>query len=177
MNCTGKGFIQVYTGNGKGKTTAAFGLALRAAGAGMKIFIVQLMKDYPYSELESLQRLQPEIELEHFGNDAFVFRKEPPGKEDLHAARQALVRGRQAMLSGQYDLVVFDEICVAIYFGLLSVQDVLKLMDEKPVIVELILTGRYCPAEIITRADLVSEMREVKHYYQQGVMARKGFEC
>ncbi len=172
-----KGFIQVYTGNGKGKTTAALGLALRAAGAGKKTLIVQLMKDYPYSELESLRRLHPLIELERFGNDAFVFCKQPPGKADLDAARQALERGRRALASGQYDLVVLDEICVAIYFGLLSVQEVLTLLDEKPVAVELVLTGRYCPAEIIERANLVSDIREVKHYYQQGVIARKGFEC
>ena len=172
-----KGFIQIYTGNGKGKTTAALGLALRAAGAGKKTFIVQLMKDYPYSELKSLQRLQPWIKLAHFGNDAFVFQKKPPGKEDLHAARRALERGRQAMLGGEYDLIIFDEICVAIYFGLLSVPEVLILLDEKPAAVELVLTGRYCPAEIIARADLVSEMHEMKHYYQQGVMARKGFDC
>ncbi len=177
MNGKEKGFVQIYTGNGKGKTTAAFGLALRAAGAGMKTLIVQLMKDYPYSELESLRRLQPLIELERFGNDGFVLRKHPPRKEDLDAARQALARGRQAMLSRRYALVIFDEICVAIYFGLLSVQDVLTLIDEKPAPVELVLTGRYCPEEVIAGADLVTEMREVKHYYQQGVLARKGFDC
>jgi len=179
MNMEGApaGFIHVYTGDGRGKTTAALGLALRAAGAGVKTFIVQLMKDYAYSELKSLQRLKPWIELEHFGSDGFVFRRQPPGQEDLDAARRALACGRQAMVSGRYGLVIFDEICVAIYFGLLSVPDVLSLLAEKPAAVELVLTGRYCPAEIIERADLVSDIREVKHYYQQGIIARKGFDC
>ena len=167
----------MYTGNGKGKTTAALGLVLRAAGAGLKTLIIQLMKDYPYSELDSLQRLEQWIQLERYGNDAFVLRKTPPGEKDLNAAHEALVRGRQAMLSGQYDLIVLDEVCVAIYFELLTVRDVLTLLAQKPPPVELVLTGRYCPAEIIARADLVSEIREVKHYYQKGVVARTGFEC
>lgn len=172
-----RGFIQVYTGNGKGKTTAALGLVLRAAGAGLTTCMVQLMKDYPYAELQSLRRLKPWVRLKRYGNDKFARQKNPPGPEDLRAARQALNQARRAMISGEYDLVVLDEICVAIYCGLLTTEAVVALLEEKPRNVELILTGRYCPQQLIEQADLVSEMLEVKHYYQKRVIARAGIEC
>lgn len=171
-----KGYIHVYTGNGKGKTTAALGLALRAAGRGMKTFIVQFMKDFPYGEVKSIHQWNGLIRLEQCGNDTFVLDKRPPGKSDFEAAKQGLQRVQEAMLSGEYDIVIMDEVCVAIYFGLLKTETVLLLLEKKPTFVELILTGRYCPSELIQKADLVTEMREIKHYYQKGIEARKGIE-
>jgi len=172
-----KGFIQVYTGNGKGKTTAALGQALRASGSGMKTLIVQFMKDFPYGELKALKNLAPFITVEQFGNDTFVFEKRPPDDNDREPVKRALSRSREALLSGQYDLVILDEICVCFYFGLLKPEDVLPLLEIKPENVELILTGRYCPDVILEKADLITEMREVKHYYQKGITSRKGIEC
>ena len=171
-----KGYIQVYTGNGKGKTTAALGQALRAAGRGLRTLIVMLMKDFAYGELKSLNQWNKWIRLEQYGNDGFVFFQQPPSGEDIQAANLAILRAREAMLSGRYDLVILDEVCVAVHFGLLETREVLSLLKEKPLTVELILTGRYCPDELIARADLVTEMREIKHYYQNGVIARKGIE-
>ncbi len=172
----GKGYIQIYTGNGKGKTTAAFGQALRAAGSGLKTFIVQFMKNFPYGEIKSIQVLKDFVILERYGDDTFVLEKQPPGVKDMRAATKAMHRAREAMLSGKFDIVILDEVCVAIYFCLLKTDDVIAMLDEKPEPVELILTGRYCPPEIITKADLVTEMMEIKHYYQKGVVARKGIE-
>ncbi len=171
-----KRYIQIYTGNGKGKTTAAIGQAIRAAGNGLKTLIVMFMKNYQYGEIRALKVFEEFITVEQYGDDAFVFRKEPPSEQDIATAHKALNRAREAMLSGEYDIVILDEVCVCTYFKLLTTEDVLPLLDEKPDDVELILTGRYCPDEWIERADLVTEMQEVKHYYQQGVLARKGFE-
>ncbi|MBW2220343.1 MAG: cob(I)yrinic acid a,c-diamide adenosyltransferase [Deltaproteobacteria bacterium] len=176
MNRLEKGYIQIYTGKGKGKTTAALGQALRAAGGGLKTFIVQFMKDFPYGEIKSLQGLENWIELQQYGNDGFVLKKQPPGKKDLQVARQALRSAQEAMLSGQYDIVILDEICVALHFELLKTADVVSFMEDKPEPVELILTGRYCPQELIKKADLVTDMKEIKHYYSKGVIARKGIE-
>ncbi len=174
MNKPIRRYIQIYTGNGKGKTTAAIGQAIRAAGHGLRTFIVMFMKEHRYGELQSLQHLREWITVEQYGNDNFVFSKQSPGDQDRALARQALKRAREAMLSKQYDIVILDEVCVTTYFKLLD--DVLPLLDEKPDEVELILTGRYCPQEWIEKADLVTEMQEIKHYYQKGVQARKGFE-
>ncbi|NIP81030.1 MAG: cob(I)yrinic acid a,c-diamide adenosyltransferase [Gemmatimonadetes bacterium] len=171
-----KGYIQVYTGNGKGKTTAALGQAVRSAGAGLRTFIVQLMKEYPYSELVGLEPLADAITLEQYGGDAFVYRGEAPGEDEKAKAAAALARAVEALEAGRHDVVVLDEVCAAIYFGLITTADVLAVLDAKPDGVELVLTGRYCPDEILDRADLVTEMKEVKHYYRQGVKARKGFE-
>lgn len=171
-----RGYIQVYTGPGKGKTTAALGQAVRSAGAGLRTFIVQLMKEYPYSELESLQKLSDRIGIAQYGGDAFVYKGEAPGEEERAKAAAGLARAVEAMESGEWDVVVLDEACAAIYFELVTTADVLAVLDRKPESVELVLTGRYCPDEIIDRADLVTEMREVKHYYQEGVRARKGIE-
>jgi cob(I)alamin adenosyltransferase len=176
MNRLKKGYVHIYTGNGKGKTTAALGQALRAAGSGLTIFIVMFMKDFSYNEIQTMKHLSEWISLEQYGNDAFVFRKQSPGNEDKKAAYLALKRAREAMLSAKYDIVIMDEVCVAIHFGLLKTQDVLSLLDEKPGQLELILTGRYCPPELFEKADLVTEMQEIKHYYQKGVTARKGIE-
>ena len=171
-----KGYIQIYTGNGKGKTTAALGQALRAAGSGLKTFIVQFMKNSPYGEIKIFEQMNNWVTFEHYGNDSFVFSNKAAGEKDIYMAQRAFNRARKAMSNGKYDIVIMDEVCVAIFFELLKTQDVLSLLAEKPAPVELILTGRYCPPELIERADLVTEMQEIKHYYQNGVIARKGIE-
>jgi cob(I)alamin adenosyltransferase len=171
-----KGYVQVYTGNGKGKTTAALGQALRAAGSGLKTLIVQFMKDFPYGETKTIPLLGEWVTLDQYGNDAFVFDKQPPSERDIHAAQQALKRAQEALLSGKYDMVILDEVCVAVHFSLLKIESVLPLLELRPKSIELIFTGRYCPEELIKRADLVTEMKEIKHYYEKGVQARKGIE-
>ena len=171
-----KGYVQVYTGNGKGKTTAALGLALRAVGAGLKVYIAQFLKGSDYSEIKAInERLSDLVKVEQFGAPHFVH----SGKitaEDLELAKKGLEAAKNAMLSGEYDIVILEEANVACYLGILSVEDLLKLVEEKPEGVELIFTGRYAPQELIDIADLVTEMVEVKHYYTKGVQAREGIE-
>ncbi len=171
-----KGFVQVYTGNGKGKTTAAIGQAVRAAGYGLKTYIAQFMKEYPYNELNSLKQLKDWITIEQFCGDDFVYRKELPDKTEIDKARRGLAKAKAKMLSGKFDIIILDEICVSIYFGLFNDEEVLTFIKQKPDSVELILTGRYCPDKLLERADLVTEMKEIKHYYQDGVLSRKGIE-
>ena len=171
-----KGFIHVYTGNGKGKTTAAIGLAVRGAGAGLKIYFLQFMKEFPYSEIESLKSFPKHILLEQSGGDDFVLRKENPPQEEIFKAKNALKKAESLMASEKYDIIILDEICVSIYFKLLTVHEVLEVIKKKPFDVELVLTGRYCPQELIDAADLVTEMKEIKHYYAQGISSRKGIE-
>ena len=171
-----QGFVQIYTGNGKGKSTAAIGQAVRAAGFGLKTYIAQFMKEYPYNELVSLKLLSDWISIEQFGGDEFVYKKELPGKEELAKARKGLDTARKKMLSGEYNLIILDEVIVAIYFKLIETGELIDFMKQKPENVELILTGRYCPDELIELADLVTEMKEVKHYHQNGIISRKGIE-
>jgi cob(I)alamin adenosyltransferase len=171
-----KGYIQVYTGNGKGKTTAAIGQAVRAAGAGLKTIIIQFMKEYPYSEIVSLNELSKWITVEQYGKDDFVYKGKMPGEEDLAVALRALKRAEDIMLCNEYNIIILDEIIVAIYFKLFPISDVIDLINKKPDNIELILTGRYCPEEIIEKADLVTEMKEIKHYYTKNVLSRKGIE-
>jgi cob(I)alamin adenosyltransferase len=169
-----KGYVQLYAGDGKGKTTAALGLALRASGRGLHTYIGQFMKGQRYGETEAL-RDHPTITLEQYGSPRCI-RREEVTAEHVAEAQEGLERAREVMLSGDYDLVVLDEVNVSIWFGLLETEDVLALLDEKPEHVEVVLTGRRAPQALIDRADLVTEMREVKHYYQQGVKARIGIE-
>jgi cob(I)alamin adenosyltransferase len=176
MNHLKQGFVQIYTGNGKGKSTAAIGQAVRAAGFGLKTYIAQFMKEYPYNELSSLKKLSEWIAIEQFGGDEFVYRKELPGKEELAKAKKGLQTAKEKMLSGDYDLIILDEAIVAIYFKLIETKDLVEFIKVKPENVELILTGRYCTKELIELADLVTEMKEVKHYYQKGILSRKGIE-
>ncbi len=171
-----KGYIQIYTGNGKGKSTAAIGQAVRAAGFGLKTYIAQFMKEYPYNELVSLEKLKECITIEQFGGDDFVYRKELPNKEEMDKAKRGLEKAKAKMLSNKYDLIILDEILVSIHFGLFNDEEILTFMKLKPVKVELILTGRYCPDKILDAADLVTEMKVIKHYYQRGILARKGIE-
>lgn len=176
MTSLDKGFIQVYTGNGKGKTTAALGQAVRAAGFGYKSFIIQFMKEYPYNELNSLKFLSEWITIEQHGKDDFVYKKQPPSEEDKNKAAEALKIAETKMFSGDYNIIILDEVLVSIYFGLFNENTILSFIDKKPDNIELILTGRYCPGSIINKADLVTEMKEIKHYYSSGVLSRKGFE-
>ena len=175
-NTLSKGYVQIYTGNGKGKTTAAIGQAVRAAGYGLKTYVVQFMKEFPYNELNSLKHLREWITIEQFGEDDFVYKKELPGEKDLGKAQKGLYSAKEKMSNGEYDLILLDEAIVAIYFKLLKTEELIELIKQKPGNVELILTGRYCPEELIKLADLVTEMREVKHYYQKGVLSRRGIE-
>jgi cob(I)alamin adenosyltransferase len=176
MSKLDKGFIQIYTGNGKGKTTAAIGQAVRAAGFGLKSYIVQFMKEFPYNEQNSLEHLSEWITIEQFAGDDFVYKKRPPDKKEIDKARRGLAAAKAKMLSRKYDLIILDEVCVSIYFGLFSDEEILTFMKQKPENVELILTGRYCPDNLMDKADLVTEMKEIKHYYQDGITARKGIE-
>jgi cob(I)alamin adenosyltransferase len=169
-----KGYVHVYTGNGKGKTTAALGLAMRAAGAGFKVFIAQFAKGMDYSELRSFARLSDLITLKQYGRQCFIYNK--PEMDDVVAARQGLREVSQALTSGIYQLVIMDEANIATYYELFSVEELLDLIETKPDHVELVITGRYVDDRIIKRADLVTEMREVKHYYTQGILARIGIE-
>ncbi len=170
-----RGLVQVYTGNGKGKTSAAFGLALRAVGRGLKVYIIQFIKGgFDYGELYVVNRL-PNLMLKAFGKGKFVT-QQPPSKEDVKLAEEAFKLAEETIKSGEYDLVILDEINVALNLKLISLEKVLEIIKSKPKHVELVLTGRYAPKEIIDVADLVTEMREVKHPFKRGCQAREGIE-
>jgi cob(I)alamin adenosyltransferase len=170
-----RGLVQVYTGNGKGKTTAAFGLALRAIGRGLKVYVIQFIKGgFDYGELYVVDKL-PNLKLKAFGRGKFITEK-PAGKEDIKLAEEALTLADEVVKSGEYDIVILDEINVALNLELIKTEEVLELVKNKPKHVELILTGRYAPSEIIEAADLVTEMREIKHPFNKGYQARKGIE-
>ncbi len=168
------GYVQVYTGDGKGKTTAALGLAVRASGHGLRTYIGQFMKGQRYGELEAL-RGHPHITVEQYGEVHHIY-EDTVTADDVERAQRGLELARVAMLSGQYDILVLDEINVAIWFGLIGTEEVLAFLDGRPADVEVVLTGRRAPEELIKRADLVTEMVMVKHYYEQGVKARRGIE-
>jgi len=170
-----KGLVQVYTGNGKGKTTAAFGLALRAMGRGLKVYIIQFIKGgFDYGELYIVDKL-PNLTLKAFGRGEFVTEK-PAEKVDVEFAEEAMALAEEVVKSGEYDIVILDEINVALSLKLIKIEKVLEVIKDKPKHVELVLTGRYAPNEIIEAADLVTEMKEVKHPFSKGFQARKGIE-
>lgn len=172
----GRGYVQVYTGNGKGKTTAALGLAVRAAGHGLRVFILQFMKGWiDYGELEGVRMLAPYVDLRQAGRDAFVDPKNPD-PEDVRLAREGWEVAKDAILGRKADIVILDEINCAMHFGLLPVAEVLNVVRGRPDGMELILTGRGAPPEIMEAADLVTEMRAVRHYFDKGVDARVGVE-
>lgn len=172
----GKGYVQVYTGNGKGKTTASLGIAVRAAGHGLKVSILQFMKGWiDYGELEGVRMLAPHVEIVQAGRDTFVNRKNPD-PEDVRLARQGWERAKRIIAERKVDILILDEINCAMDFGLIPVGEVLEAVKGKPDGMELILTGRGAPPEIVEAADLVTEMREIKHYYKAGVDARVGIE-
>jgi cob(I)alamin adenosyltransferase len=171
-----KGLVQVYTGNGKGKTTAALGIALRAVGHGLKVFVIQFMKGkVRYGESKSAQKLSPHLTIKPVGRDAFVS-KSHPDPADIERAQDGFALAKKVIENGEYDIVILDEINVALDYGLIALSDLLQLIDSKPTSVELILTGRNAKPEIIEKADLVTEMVERKHYYDKGIKARKGIE-
>ena len=169
-----KGYVQVYTGEGKGKTTAALGLAIRALGAGMSVYIAQFAKGMEYSEIKALKRFAPQLVLHQWGRDCFIRRK--PEEEDIELAKKGFDHATRAMTSGEYDLIIMDEANIASYYDLITVDDLIAFIDKKPEAVELVITGRKADERVMERADLVTRMVEVKHYYQQGVEARKGIE-
>jgi len=181
MSETRRGLVHVYTGEGKGKTSAALGLALRAAGHGLHTYMGQFMKGQEYGELRAAQRLgideqgRPFLTMVQFGKPTFLHVEEA-SQEDVEMARAGLAAARAAMCSGQYEIVVLDEVNVALYFELLTVEEVLAFLEQKPPEVELVLTGRRVPEAIADRADYVTRMEEVKHPYAKGIEARKGIE-
>jgi cob(I)alamin adenosyltransferase len=169
-----EGFIHVYTGSGKGKTTAALGLGLRATGEGLSVHMVQFMKGRRYSEIDSIDHL-PHFSVSQHGRDEFV-NKEHPEHIDIDMAQEGFSFAKKIIFNNKYDIIILDEINVAVDFKLIELQDVLKIMDEKPKSLELVLTGRYAHEKIIQNADLVTEMLEIKHPYQKGVESRKGID-
>ena len=167
------GLVHIYTGNGKGKTTAALGLAVRMLGSGGRVIVLQFMKAPDvYGEQKKIRECGAVIES--FGLPKFVHGKPEP--DDITAAKKALQRAKEVVSSGEWDLVILDEICVALGFGMLDVDEVKGLIKSKAPHTELVLTGRYCPEELFELADYVTEMREVKHPYRRGILARRGVE-
>ncbi|MDY6824842.1 MAG: cob(I)yrinic acid a,c-diamide adenosyltransferase [Thermodesulfobacteriota bacterium] len=183
-----KGYVQIYTGTGKGKTTAALGLAVRAVGAGLRVYICQFMKSGDYSEIKALKRLSEclaespaldgaitgAITIEQFGTGRFVRGK--PAEKEFEAGRQGLARLREALISGDFDVVIAEEANVAVSCGIFSAEALCDLIDIKPPDMELVITGRGAAESLINRADLVTDMRAVKHYFENGVAARTGIE-
>ena len=171
-----KGLLQVYTGNGKGKTTAALGLAVRAMGHGYKVFMLQFMKgSKDYGELQAAEKYLPNLIIVQSGLETFVC-KENPCRTDIELARQGLETAKKVIREEHYDMVILDEINVALDFNLIDLTEVIDMINNKPDHVELVLTGRYVPAKIVELADLVTEVSLVKHPYYKGVSARKGIE-
>ena len=169
-----KGYIHVYTGDGKGKTTAAFGLALRAVGAGLRVYIAQFVKGMKYSELNSVKKFNDLITLKQYGRSCFIKRK--PEQADIDIAQNGFDEIKEIIKSAKYNLVILDEINIAVSYNLIDEDDLIKLMESKPDDLELVITGRYATPNIIEIADLVTEMKEIKHYYQNGIKARLGIE-
>ncbi len=169
-----KGYLQVYTGNGKGKTTAALGLTLRAVGAGKKVFIAQFAKGQIYSEIKAIENYLPGVTVRQYGLKCFIHGK--PKQADIDLARQGLREAAEAIASHQYDVIILDEANIAVFYNLFTAQELLEAIALRQPAAEVVVTGRYASDEIIAAADLVTEMREIKHYYQQGVMARIGIE-
>jgi cob(I)alamin adenosyltransferase len=169
------GLVQVYTGDGKGKTTAALGLALRAAGHGMNVYMIQFMKgDIHYGELKAQENI-PNLKIVQFGKPTFV-NKADPAIEDIELAQLGLDHAKVIIEEGEYDIVILDELNVAIDFKLVEIEDVINIISSKPRHLEIIITGRNAKKEIIDLADLVTNMRKIKHYFDSGVGARRGFE-
>jgi len=171
-----KGCIQVYTGNGKGKTTAALGQALRAAGHGYKILIIQFAKGSPnYGEIKSSKMLTPYFKIEQYGLESFID-KENPSKEDIELAKTGWDRALNAIIGNDYDMIILDELNIALDFHLLDLKEVIEGLNKRNPAIDIVITGRYAPAEIIDIADTVSEMTLVKHHYYKGIQSREGIE-
>lgn len=170
-----KGYTHLYTGNGKGKTTAALGLALRASGAGLNIIIIQFMKGQHYSELNSLKQIK-EITVEQYGSRNFYSVNDDNFEEQYLMAQNAMKRTHEVLNSEKFDVVILDEIVTTLNFNILTLDEITKIIEVKPENKELILTGKGAPQHLISLCDLVTEMTEIKHYYTEGVEARKGIE-
>lgn len=169
-----KGFLHIYTGEGKGKTTAALGLMLRAIGAGWRVFFAQFLKHGDFSEIKALRRFEDQCTLRQYGTGRFIRGK--PTENDIKQAKDGLKEILKIAQTHAYDLYILDEINVAVHFGLLSLNEVLYFLEQMPKDVEIIMTGRWAHKELIERADLVTEMNCLAHYYEQGVPAREGIE-
>ncbi|MEA2014493.1 MAG: cob(I)yrinic acid a,c-diamide adenosyltransferase [Thermodesulfobacteriota bacterium] len=170
-----RGLVMVLTGDGKGKTTSALGQALRAVGHGLRVYMIQFMKGRKYGEVIAAENYLPTLSVEQFGLDSFVMR-ENPAPVDIELARKGLERAKEIIASNICNMVILDEINVAIDFNLLSLDEVLRLIRNKPFALNLVLTGRYAPPEIIEMADMVSEVKEIKHHYASGIKDRAGIE-
>jgi cob(I)alamin adenosyltransferase len=169
-----KGYVQIYTGDGKGKTTAAIGLAIRALGAGWPVFFAQFLKAGEYSEHKALAQFSEHLTIKTCGRNVFI--KGEPEEEDRRLAQEAYQEIAEIVASGRHRLVILDEANVAVHYGLITVDQILDLIDRRAEGVELLITGRYAHSRLIERADLVTEMRAVKHYFDQGITARVGVE-
>ena len=169
-----QGYVQVYTGDGKGKTTASLGLSLRAAGAGLRVYIAQFIKSGDYSEIKALERFDDQITIRQFGLGRFI--KGKPAPEDIEAGAEGIATIRQIFVEKQYDVVILEEGNTAAACGVFPVETLLELIEQRPESMELVLTGRGADPRVIAAADLVTEMKAVKHYYEQGVVARVGIE-
>ncbi len=174
-NLAKQGLIMVFTGDGKGKTTAAFGQALRAVGHGYRVCIIQFMKGRLYGEVLAIQKSLPDIDLYQYGLDSFVMR-DKPAPIDVELAQQGLEKAKELVASGRYDMIILDEIIVALDFKLISEDELLNLLSGKPAEMDIILTGRYASPRILEKADMVSEVREIKHHYNAGVRNQTGIE-
>lgn len=168
-----KGMLQVYTGDGKGKTTAAIGLAVRAAGAGFKVFIGQFVKSMEYSEIKILENID-NIDVKQYGLNCFI--EKEPEQKDIKAAQEGLEEIKEVLTSGKYDIVILDEANIAVYFDLFSVEELIEVIDSRNEGIEVIVTGRKAKEKLMDKADLVTDMQEIKHYYEKGVKARDGIE-
>ncbi len=168
-----KGYIHVYTGNGKGKTTAALGLSLRAVCAGKKVFFGQFIKGMEYSELKCVDFV-PNLVIKQFGRDCFIYND--PTDADIQCAKEGLEEMKTILKEGKYDMVVLDELNIALFYNLFPLEEVIEAIKNRASNVEVVITGRYAPEGIVHMADLVTEMKEIKHYYTKGVEARKGIE-
>lgn len=168
-----RGYIHVYTGNGKGKTTAAFGLAVRALCAGKSVYVGQFVKSMKYNETK-IESLFERIRIQQFGRGCFIDKN--PETADIEMAQKGFAHCTDILTAGEYDVVILDELTIAIYFGLLSADQVMDALERRNPTVEVVITGRYAPQQLLDMADLVTDMTEVKHYYTQGVLSRNGID-
>jgi cob(I)alamin adenosyltransferase len=170
------GYVHLYTGNGKGKTTAAIGMAVRAAGWNMSSIIIQFMKGQDYGEIESLKRFDNLITIEQYGSSEFCMPDDDTIQQHYHFARKGLQRATDVCVSYNFSLVVLDEIVTAMLFKLITLDEIVSLIKNRNPSIELVLTGRGAPDALIGQCHLVTEMKEIRHYYENGVQARKGVE-
>lgn len=168
-----KGYVHVYTGNGKGKTTAAFGLAVRALCSGKTVYIGQFIKGMKYHEVQIEEKFEG-IKIEQYGENCFI--DKAPEAEDFERAKIGLEKISEILKSGEYDLVILDEVSIAMHFKMIDEEALIEVINKRAEHVEVVVTGRYAPEKLMDLADLVTEMKEIKHYYEQGVLSRPGID-